>query len=471
MEGSQLPVPDSSSEGVHLAPWEKTFVKLVTPFEEFIHRQTTTGLILMVTTVIALVLANSRFADVYTSVVELYAGVSIGAWSLNMSLHHWVNDGLMAFFFFVVGLELKREMLVGELAQPRHAALPIVAAFGGMLVPALLYVVINGSGAGLSGWGVPMATDIAFAIGVLVLLAKRIPPALITFLVALAIVDDLGAVLVIALFYTSDIAVFWLVASAATFGVLLTMNMAGIIKILPYFLVAIVLWYTLLQSGVHATLAGVLGAFSVPARPKYDPELFSKHVKKLLQRFDASYSSNSNILLNESLQTSVQTLENGIRSVQPPLQRLEHLWHLPVAILVMPVFALFNAGIPLQLETFRAALVHPVAIGIAAGLVCGKFVGITGSVWLALKLGIGQLPKGTSFRQIMGVSFLAGIGFTMATFIAELGFANDAENLLMAKMGILVASLLAGVVGTVWLFFCPASKDPSYQDTEHSGSH
>jgi NhaA family Na+:H+ antiporter len=243
------------------------------------------------------------------------------------------------------------------------------------------------------------------------------------------------------------------------FLMLIMLNLAGVRKVLPYFLVAAMLWYTLLQSGIHATLAGVLGAFSVPARPKYDPALFSAHVKRLLTRFDASYSRNNNILLNESLQSTVQTLENGIHSVQPPLQRLEHTWHLPVAILVMPVFALFNAGIPLRIETFNAALVHPVAIGVAVGLVCGKFVGITGSVWLALKLGIGQLPGGTTFRQIMGVSFLAGIGFTMATFIAELGFADEQENLLMAKMGILVSSFFAGVVGTVWLYLCPAKEE------------
>ncbi|MES2624227.1 MAG: Na+/H+ antiporter NhaA [Pseudomonadota bacterium] len=453
MEAPQ--VPESSSSGMYHAPWEKAFAKIVTPFEEFIHRQTTTGLILMATTIVALIMANTRFAPTYQAIVESYAGISVGSWSLNMSLHHWVNDGLMAFFFFVVGLELKREILVGELAQPRQAVLPIAAAVGGMLVPALLYVMINRGGGGLDGWGIPMATDIAFAIGVLVLLAKRVPPALITFLVALAIVDDLGAVLVIAIFYTDDIAVLWLLVSAALFGVLLLMNMIGVIKILPYFVVAVVLWYALFRSGIHATLAGVLGAFSVPARPKYDPDLFSRNVKKLLQRFDASYRSNNNILLNENLQAEVHTLDNGLRSVQPPLQRLEHMWHLPVAILVIPIFALFNAGIPLQLDTFKEALLHPVAIGVAVGLIVGKFVGITGSVWLALKLGVGQLPKDTSFRQIIGVSFLAGIGFTMATFIAELGFANDPDNLLMAKMGILFSSVVAGLIGTLWLVLCP----------------
>lgn len=457
MEVPRTPTPDSS-KGVRLAPWERTFTKIVTPFEEFIHRQTTTGLILVVTTIAALIIANSRFAGLYESIINLYAGVSIGSWSINMSLHHWVNDGLMAFFFFVVGLELKREILVGELARPRQAALPIAAAIGGMIIPALLYTLINRDGAGVNGWGIPMATDIAFAIGVLVLLAKRIPPALITFLVALAIVDDLGAVLVIAMFYTENIAMAWLLVSAAMFGVLVLFNLVGIRKVLPYFLVAAALWYTLLQSGVHATLAGVLGAFTVPARQKYSPHLFSTHVKTLLARFEASFTSNADILVNENLQVGVQMLEDDIRNVQPLLQRLEHEWHLPVSIIVIPVFALFNAGIPLQLETVNAALVHPVAIGVAVGLVFGKFAGITGSVWLALKFGIGQLPSGTSFRQIVGVSFLAGIGFTMATFIAELGFSSDEDNLLMAKMGILIASLIAGVIGTLWLFFCPAAQ-------------
>ncbi|MEX0902724.1 MAG: Na+/H+ antiporter NhaA [Pseudohongiellaceae bacterium] len=451
--------PEPIGEGINLAPWEKPFERIITPFEEFITRQTTTGLLLMGTTVAALVLANSNLAGVYEELINLYAGISIGSWELRLTLHHWVNDGLMALFFFVVGLELKREILVGELARPRQAVLPIVGALGGMLLPALIYLAFNYDGEGARGWGIPMATDIAFAIGVLVLLAKRVPKTLITFLVALAIVDDLGAVLVIALFYTESIVTNWLLAVILVLALLALLNLIGVRIILPYFLLAVGLWYALLQSGIHATVAGVLGAFSVPARPRYDPGLFSRHVRDLLLRFDTSYKGNRNIMLNNNLHAIVQTFEDGIHSVQPPLLRLEHIWHVPVAFLVIPVFALFNAGIPINVTTMDQALASPVALGIAAGLLLGKFVGITGCVWIALKLGIGQLPAGTRFSQIAGVSFLAGIGFTMAIFIAELGFTNQPDELLMAKMGILIASLIAGIVGYIWLYLCSGKPD------------
>jgi len=453
----QLP-PLPKGPGVNLAPWERTFSRIITPFEHFIHRQTTTGLILMGTTVVTLVLANSGWAELYQTIGGLYAGISIGSWELKLTLQHWVNDALMALFFFVVGLELKREILVGELAQPRQAILPIAAAIGGMLVPALCYALLNYGTAGAVGWGIPMATDIAFAIGVLVLLASRVPPALITFLVALAIVDDIGAVLVIALFYTDNIMETWLLAAAGFLALLVLLNLIGVRRTMPYFLLAVGLWYAMLQSGVHATLAGVLGAFTVPARPRYDPDLFSRHVRKLMEGFDTSYRSNQDIMQNDALHAVVQTLENGINSVQPPLLRLENLWHFPVAYLVIPVFALFNAGIPLNFAVLGAALGDPVALGIGLGLVLGKFVGITGASALVLWLGIAQLPAGTSFRQLAGVSFLAGIGFTMAIFIAELAFAQDAATLLMAKTGILLASLVSGVIGFCWLYSSAPAK-------------
>jgi len=448
----------ANDKGIYHAPWEKAFARVLTPFEEFVHRQTTSGLLLMATAVLALVLANSGLAASYQHLVHLQAGISIGTWGIEKTLHHWVNDGLMALFFFVVGLELKREILVGELARPRQAALPIVAAIGGMVVPALIYFAMNPAGEAARGWGIPMATDIAFAIGALVLLASPMPNALIQFLVALAIVYDLGAVVVIALFYTERLVLEWLAAAALILAVLTLFNLAGIRRIAPYFIAAVLLWYALLQSGVHATLAGVLGAFTVPARPKYDPEVFSRHVKTLIARFDASHEAGKSIMTNDKLQTVVQTLENGVQQVETPLQRLEHIWHLPVAFLVIPVFALFNAGIPLEFGTLRETLSHPITLGVGLGLVVGKFVGITGASWLALKLGIGQLPAGTRFNQIAGVSLLGGIGFTMAIFIAELGFAQQTEYLLMAKTGILTASVLAGMAGFVWLYLASGRR-------------
>ncbi len=443
---------NASAAGVIYARWERAFDRVLTPFEEFIHRQTTSGLLLMATAIGALVLANSPLADFYHHVIELPVVLGVGAWSIDKTLHHWVNDGLMALFFFVVGMELKREMLVGELADLRQAMLPIVAAVGGMVVPALIYVALNPEGTAARGWGIAMATDIAFAVGALALLAGRVPRALITFLVALAIVDDLGAVLVIALFYTNDLALGWLAGAATLVSVLAIFNLAGIRKVVPYFLVAVLLWYALLESGVHATLAGVLGAFTVPARPKFDPAAFSAHLKRMVARFDASYQPGTSIMTNDELRAVVQSLDNGIVAVQTPLQRLEHIWHLPVAFLVIPIFALFNAGIPLEPGSFADTITHPVALGVTAGLVLGKFLGITGASWLALRLGVAQLPTGTRFAQIAGVSLLGGIGFTMSIFIAELAFAQAPEQLLMAKTGVLTASVLSGVAGFAWLW-------------------
>jgi len=443
---------DSTEKGVHISPWEKVFDKVQTPFEEFIHRQTTSGLLLMGTAVIALILANGPLAAAYEHIIETLISINIGSWKLELTLHHWINDGLMAFFFFVVGLELKRELLVGELAQLRNAALPIAAAVGGMVVPALFYFAVNPSGDAALGWGIPMATDIAFAIGVLALLASRVPKALITFLVALAIVDDIGAVTVIAVFYTDSIALVPLATAGALFGLLMAFNLSGIRKTMPYFIVAVFLWYALKQSGVHATLAGILGALSIPATPKYDPERFRLHVKELMRRFKANHLPGQSIMTNDKLRAVVQTLENGVHGVEAPLQRLEHVWHIPVAYLVIPIFALANAGIPMDFSTLAETLTHPVTMGVTLGLVLGKFVGIVGASWLMLKLGLAVLPKDTRFTQIAGVSLLAGIGFTMSIFVAELGFSGNQELLLLAKTGILAASLLAGITGFVWLY-------------------
>ena len=442
-----------TEKGIIYAPWERAFTRVLTPFDEFIHRQTTSGMLLMGTAIITMLLANSFLAEAYQHFIHTTMSINIGSWGIDMSLHHWVNDGLMTLFFFVVGMELKREMLVGELADLRQAALPIIAAIGGMVMPALIYLAINPEGDAARGWGIPMATDIAFAVGALVLLAGRVPKALITFLVALAIADDLGAVLVIALFYTQQLALDWLAVSAALVVLLFVFNFAGIRRVLPYFGVGAVLWYALLQSGVHATLAGVLCAFAVPARPKYDPALFSARIKELMGRFDASHRQDGNIMTNEKLYSVVQALEHGVQGVQTPLQRLEHGWHLPVAFLVIPVFALFNAGIPLHFGELGATLAHPVMLGVMLGLLLGKFIGITAACWLALRLGIGQLPSGTRFSQIAAVSVLGGIGFTMSIFIAELGFAQQPELLLMAKTGVLLASLLAGMLGFAWLWW------------------
>jgi NhaA family Na+:H+ antiporter len=440
-------------KGIIYAPWERAFTRILTPFEEFIQRQTTSGLLLMGTAIIALILANSGVADTWHALVHTPISLHVGPWGIDMSLNRWVNEGLMALFFFVVGMELKREMLAGELADLRQAALPFIAAIGGMVMPALIFFAINHGSDAAPGWGIPMATDTAFAVSALVLLSHRVPKALITFLVAMAIADDIGSVAVIALFYAQHVRLDWLMLSVILVLLLVFLNFTGIRRVWPYLVVAIFLWYSILESGVHAALAGVLGAFAVPARPKYNPDLFSERVKEMVTRFDSSNKQGGNILTNENLYAVVQSLEKGVRGVQTPLQRLENIWHLPVAFLVIPVFSLFNAGIPLDLRSLGKTLTHPVMLGVFLGLVLGKFTGITGACWLALRFGVGQLPKKTRFAQIAAVSILGGIGFTMSIFIADLGFSAQPEYLLMAKTGVIAASFLDGSVGFLWLWW------------------
>ncbi len=435
----------------YVAPWERAFDQILTPLEEFIHRQTTSGILLMLSAVIALVIANSPLAETYSHILHTKVTVGGGDLALSMSLHHWINDGLMALFFLVVGLELKRELLVGELADPRQALLPISAAVGGMVLPALLYLALNFDGDGVKGWGIPMATDIAFALGTLALLGRRVPPALLTFLVALAIVDDLGAVVVIALFYTAEIDLGALAAAGGVLFLLIALNRGGIRRIPPYALLGVLLWLALLKSGVHATLAGVFLAFTIPMKPKLDTMRFLENAHSLLNQIKAAHQKEPNIILNDQMRSRVTALSDGVQLAQAPAQVLEHKMHMPSAYLVIPVFALANAGIPIDFGEIDRIFTHPVALGVIAGLVLGKVLGITGMTWLMVKLGFSQLPRGLNFSHVMGMSLMGGIGFTMSIFVAELAFAGNPEGLLMAKTGVLLASLIAGVGGFVWL--------------------
>ena len=442
-------------------PWEKAFDQVATPLEKFIHDETASGLILMVCTLVALFLANGVLYEQYVHVLHTEISFGLGDWQLQKTLHHWINDGLMALFFLVVGLEIKREVIVGELSDPKAAMMPIVAAIGGMVVPALLFYLLNIGGEGAMGWGIPMATDIAFAVGVLVLLGNRIPKTVLTFLVGLAIVDDLGAVIVIALFYTDQIFANWLIVVAATLVVLVAFNRFGIRKPLPYFVVGVVMWFAMLQSGVHATLAGVLLALTIPVKPKFDHKLFVQHMEEVLGDLrnvqqtnrDAKELRGDCIIHDSRSRALLQTLENGVHSVESPLQRLEHNMHMPVAFFIIPLFALANAGIPVELDGLVQTLLNPVSLGVMVGLVLGKLLGIAGITWLAVRLGLGSLPEGMNTRHLIGVGLVAGIGFTMSIFIAELGFVGQPEALLMAKTGVLFASLIAGVGGYLWLRF------------------
>ena len=413
----------------------------------------------MLCAIVAIYVANSQWSEVYHHVLATPFTIGIPEFQLSKTLHHWINDGLMAIFFFVIGLELKREILVGELANIKLAMLPIIAAIGGMLVPVLIYISINPEGHAINGWGIPMATDIAFALGALALLGKRIPKNLLTFLIALAIVDDLGAVLVIALFYTEAINTFALTIAVAVMFVLVALNLGGIRRASPYIVLGVVLWIAMLQSGVHATIAGIILAFTIPMRPKYNANRFLSQINEMVIQIKRAYKQEENIVRNDELRSRVRALGDGVLLVQAPAQIMERKMHIPTAYFIIPVFSLANAGVPIDWASFGSVITHPVSIGITAGLVLGKLIGIAGFSWLAVKLGATSLPNGLNFKHIIGAALMGGIGFTMSIFIAELGFAHSAEDLLMAKTGILLASALAGVSGFIWLFLTAKKGD------------
>ncbi len=419
--------------------------RVLGPFQRFFATAAAGGIVLLACTAVALAWANSPWAESYHHLWE--APVTIGAPGVGrtMSLHHWVNDGLMAVFFFLVGLEIKREVLVGELATRRTAALPVVAALGGMVVPALLYVAVNAGGAGATGWGIPMATDIAFALGILALLGDRAPSGLRVFLAALAIADDLGAVLVIALFYTSAIDWVALGAAGRVFAALLALNRAGVRRPLAYALLGVAMWAGMLASGVHATIAGVLLALAVPARTRISEEEFLARAERSLAAFRAADEPGRSVLTNRGHQEALQAIEDAADAAQAPLQRMEHALHGFVAFLVMPIFALANAGVPLA-GGVGEALRSPVSLGVALGLVIGKPFGITVASWLAVRAGAADLPAGVGWRHIHAAGWLGGIGFTMSLFVAGLAFVNPAV-LDTAKLGVLGASTIAGLVG------------------------
>ncbi|UTW46299.1 Na+/H+ antiporter NhaA [bacterium SCSIO 12696] len=462
MEDHQIVDAKPRKGRVYNAPWEQAFERVLTPFEEFIHRQTTSGVLLMICAVLALVIANTDWFVPYSQLLATKTGIAFGDGGMKMSVHHWVNDGLMAFFFFHVGLELKRGFLVGELSSVRQATLPVLAAIGGMVFPALVYVSLNPEGPGLDGWGIPMATDIAFAVGTCALLGGRVPKSLIAFLVALAIVDDLGAIAVIALFYTEDINQMALLLSLACVALLWFLNWWGIRRPLPYLVVGAALWIQLHEAGVHATLAGVITAFAVPAKPKYNPAAFSSQVKDLIRRFDGSYRPGENTLRNEHMRAYVRALGDGARLAEAPLQRIETSLHLPVTYIVIPIFALANAGIPLAGFAGETEIFNNITLGVALGLLVGKLIGIAGATWVGWKLGLGELPSGCNFLHIVGIGFLGGIGFTMSIFIAELAFEGAAGDLVLAKAGVIIASLIAGIAG----FICLAKASPKKDHSE-----
>ena len=410
-------------------------------FRQFARIQASGGILLLLATVLALLWANSPWSDSYFELWETYLSISLGDLTLKESLLHWVNDGLMVIFFFLVGLEIKREILVGELASFKRAALPLMGGVGGMVLPALIYALFNAGGEGQAGWGIPMATDIAFMLGILAVLGSRVPISLKVFFTALAIADDLGAVVVIALFYSGEIQAVALVVAAVILVVLIVLNRAGVRRPLPYVLLGIGLWLAFLESGLHPTIAGVLLAITIPARIQIRAEAYVAQCTAALGGLDAGDGHGE----GRQQQAAAQTLEVIAERIQSPLHRLERTLNPWVAYLILPIFAFANAGVSIR-GNLVEALTHPVAVGIIAGLVLGKPLGIMLFSWLAVRIRLAELPVGVTWKQLFAASWLAGIGFTMSLFIASSAF-DSAVLLAVSKVAILTASLLASVVG------------------------
>ncbi len=424
---------------------EAALSEILRPIQEFIQNSASSGIVLLGATVIALMLANTALAENYHQLLNTHLSIGLGNFELNHSLLQWINDGLMAIFFLSVGLEIKREVLVGELSNIRAALLPIMAAMGGSLVPALFYGLLNYGKPGAPGWGIPMATDIAFTLGLLALLGKRIPPALRVFLTAVAIVDDLIAILVIGIFYSHQINAIMLGLAFLILAMMFLANLSGIRYLIFYLGMGVIVWLLFLQSGVHATIAGVLVALTIPARNRIDPRPFLEKSRYLLDGFADSRLEPTRMLTDELQQSVLVQLEDACRQVQAPLQRLEHALYPWVSFVIMPIFALANAGMTLSLNNLGGQTSN-IMLGIVIGLVVGKPVGLLGTSWLLTRLGVTVLPQDTRWTHMIGATCLAGIGFTMSLFIASLAF-GESNLLVVAKLGILTASIIAGALG------------------------
>ncbi len=418
--------------------------KTLVTLNKFINKEALSGVVLFVATILALVVANSSFGQEYYELWHLPLGINLGEFKISMSLTAWIDDGLMAIFFLMVGLEIKREILIGELSSVAKASFPIVAAIGGMIVPALIYVALNPSNP--FGFGVPMATDIAFALGVLMLLGKRVHPALKLFLVALAVVDDLGAVLVVATVYTKQIHIGYFLHVALIYGAIWGLNIKGVKKITPYLVLGIALWIYIHAIGIHATIAGVLLAFAIPIGSKIDEKSFIENIKKYTSDFTTN--SKESRILNHDQIDALENMAYSYDKVQNPLVRLEHNLHGLSAFVIMPLFAFSNAGVLIDFSGIGQNL--SIVLGVILGLVLGKPIGILGFTYMLERFKIVKKPPEISWFDIIAIGFIAGIGFTMSIFVTHLAFVD--ESIISAvKLGVFIASFLASSIGVVLL--------------------
>ena len=419
------------------------------PIVQNITQHINAGTILLFSTLVALIVANSPLKSFYFELFEdTYLSINFHFWKLEKPLYYWINDGLMAIFFLLIGLEIKRELMIGELSTPKKALVPLVAAIGGMVVPALLFVAVNlHNEAFINGWAIPMATDIAFALGIMSILGKRVPIELKVLLTSLAIVDDLGAVVAIALFYTDTISIAYLLMSISCWAVMLLFGRIGVRSLWIYALFGLLfVWYPMLKSGVHATVAGVMIAFAIPIQRKFDTQSFLRSMTESLDVFKKHSEGPEAKILNHSQYGAIENMEGHFAQVSSPLQRFEHQLHSLALYVIMPIFAFANTGIDFSQINIGSVFTSDLSLGIILGLVVGKVVGIVGFIYLFKKLKIIQLPDVLRFQHLLGAGFLAGIGFTMSIFITDLAFHGD-DLTATAKMAILMASLVAGITG------------------------
>ncbi len=457
--------------------------RLLTPVEHFIHQNTSAGLVMILFLVLALAWANSPWYKIYEDFLHYPITFGFGSSLVSYGLSHWVNDGLMTIFFFLVGLEIKREFLAGELSNREEAVLPIVAALGGMAVPALVYLAFNWGTPYAKGWAIPTATDIAFAMGALSLLGSRVPLSLKVFLTALAIADDIGAIIIIALFYGGSVQITPVIGAAIILGILFIANRLEVRSLLFYGFFSFILWIFILQSGIHATLAGVLAAMTVPFKSYISERDFVHVARKSISRYEYANLANGDaydvvqlpdgsekivyhddagpyysLVQPESVE-AIQDLQNYCTYVESPLRALERILHLWVSFLIVPLFTLCNAGIRIETSTMASAFADPVTLGVAFGLAIGKPIGIFSICFITSKLGLIRIAKDITWTHLFGAGCLAGIGFTMSLFVANLAFGNLAHRLNDAKIGILTGSFFAVFVGLFILMNTKKAKE------------
>ena len=449
-------IPHSWGESNRFVP--RAFVR---PVQRFMDTEASGAIFMLVAAIAALVWANSPWYHAQETLWETDLSIHLGHLAhIDLTIVEWINDAAMAIFFFVVGLEIKRELTQGELRDPRKAALPAIAALGGMLIPAAIYLAFNVGADSSHGWGIPMATDIAFAVAVVALVGTRIPSAAKVFLLTLAIADDIGAILVIAIFYTDKVSLGWLAISFATVAAIAVANRLQVRAMPLYVVLALFLWFAVHESGVHATLAGVVVGLLTPAWSFYDPRKFADTARHLVDAADNVYAdgvvTSEEYMLN---QARLEDLDRLVTETQSPLERLEHKLQPWVAFLIVPLFAFANAGVRLTSDALDGLATDRVVLGVALGLLVGKTVGVFSFTWVGAKLNLGTLPSGVTFRHVFGLSIVAGIGFTVALFVAGLAFEDGSEFTDSAKIGILAGSLIAGVAGYLVLRRSPSADD------------